>query len=97
MIFLKKKILVAIGIILVAYILFVTAECIRLENTGFETKPIITVSSSENEKTSKYTGLGYSVIYYKDNNKNADGNIVENIYGAEFRLFDKIMIWAWIE
>ncbi len=95
--FMKKKIFMAIGIILAAYILFVTAECVRLGNAYIEAKPIITVTSAESENRSKYTGMGYSVVYYKDKQLNADRNIVENIYGAEFRLFDKIMIWAWIE
>ena len=26
-----------------------------------------------------------------------NGNIEEKFYGAEFRLFDKILIWAWVE
>ena len=93
----KKKVLMVIGIILASYILFVAVDCIRLGNTSVETKPIITVSSSEDENRSKYTGLGYSVVYYNDRQENTDGNIVENIYGAEFRLFDTILIWAWIE
>ena len=93
----KKKVLMAIGIILAIYILFVTVDCIRLVNKNNETKPIITVSSAEDENRSKYTGLGYSVIYYKDRQENIDGNIVENVYGAEFRWFDTILIWAWVE
>lgn len=93
----KKKALTAIGIILAIYILFVTADCIRLRNTNGETKPIITVCLAEDENSSKYTGLGYSVIYYKDRQENIDGSIVENVYGAEFRLLDTILIWAWVE
>ena len=89
----KKKILIAVGILLAIYIVFVTVDCIRLENANTETKPIITVSSSEYETRSKYNGIGYSVIYYTDEQENQG----ENIYGAEFRLFDSILIWAWIE
>ena len=91
--YMKKKVLMVIGIILAIYILFVTIDCIRLGKTDSETKPIITVSSAENENRSKYTGLGYSVVYYKD----GQDKITENVYGAEFRLFDKILIWAWVE
>ncbi len=91
----KKKILIAIGIILAIYILFVAVDCIRLGNTNSETKPMITVSSVEDEHRNEYTGLGYSVIYYKDGQEGIDGN--EDIYGAEFRLFDAILIWAWVE
>lgn len=81
----------AIGIILAVYILFLSTDCVRLRNTDSETKPIITVASEEDKSRSKYTGLGYSVMYYKD------GNAAENVYGAEFRLFDSILIWAWVE
>ena len=93
----KKKALMIIGIILAIYISFVTVDCIRLGNTKSETKPMITVSLAECENGNKYAGLGYSVKYYKDRQENIDGNMVENIYGAEIRLFDKILIWAWIE
>lgn len=93
----KKKVWIAIGIILAIYISFVTIDCVRLGNTNSETKPIITVSLAEEENRSKYMGLGYSVTYYKDGQENPDGNIVKNVYGAEFRLFDTILIWAWVE
>ena len=95
--FIKKKVLMAIGVILAVYILFVTVDCIRLGNTNSETTPIITVSLAEDENRSKYTCLGYSVIYYKDRQENTDGSIVENVYGAEFRLLDTILIWAWVK
>ncbi len=91
----KKKILITIGIILAIYILFVTIDCIRLANANSETKPMITVRSAEDERRNEYTGLGYSVIYYKDGQEGTDGN--EDIYGAEFRLFNAILIWAWVE
>lgn len=95
--YMKKKLLIAIGIILAIYILFITVDCIRLRNTTSVIKPIITVSLAEEESRSKYTGLGYSVIYYKDKQENTGENIVKKIYGAEFRLFDTILIWAWVE
>jgi hypothetical protein len=93
----KKKVLIAIGMILAIYISFVTIDCVRLGNTNSETKPIITVSLAEDENRSKYMGLGYSVTYYKDRQDNIDENIDKNVYGAEFRLFDTILIWAWVE
>mgnify|MGYP000402373377 CR=1 FL=1 len=89
----KKKALIVTGIILMVYILFVTADCIRLGNADTQTKPIITVSTAEEENGVKYNGLGYSVMYHRDSIENTDGNI----YGAEIRLFDKILVWAWIE
>ena len=89
----KKKVLIVIGIIFAIYILFVTVECIRLGNADRVAEPIITVSSEKYDNRSKYTGLGYSVIYHVDGQENTDGDI----YGAEFRLFDSILVWGWIE
>lgn len=89
----KKKALIVTGIILAVYIFFVTADCIRLGNADTQTKPIITVSSSEDENIVKYNGLGYTVMYHREGTGNTDGNI----YGAEIRLFEKILLWAWIE
>ncbi len=92
-----KKVFIAIGVVLAVYLSFVTADCIRLKNTEAETRPFITVSSTETENRQYYTGLGYTVGYYTDEFEDADGNVTEDIYGAEFRLFGKILIWAWIE
>ena len=85
----KKKVLMTIGIIVAIWISFVTIDCIRLGNSQSETKPIITVGLVEFENKSKYAGLGYSITYYMDEQ--------ENIYGAEFRLLDSILIWGWVE
>lgn len=87
----KKKIFLTIVILLIIYFIFVTIDCIRLRNAKVDTKPFITISLAEYENGNKYMGLGYSVKYYKDKQDN------ENGYGAEFRVFDKILIWAWIE
>lgn len=93
----KKKILIVIGIIFAIYIVFVSVDCIRLRNAKSGTKPFITVSLAEYENGDKYTGLGYSVKYYRDIQIDINGNIEEKGYGAEFRLFDKILVWAWVE
>ena len=93
----KQKILIVIGAIIIIYILFVTIDCFRLRNAKSGTKPFITISLAEYENGNKYTGLGYSIKYYKDKQVDINGNIEESGYGAEFRLFDKILIWAWVE
>lgn len=93
----KKKVLMVIVTLLVVYFSFVTIDCIRLKNAKIGTKPLITVSLAEYENGNKYTGLGYSVKYYKDRQEDTNGNIVEGGYGAEFRLFNKILIWAWVQ
>ena len=97
----KKKILIVIGILLIIYISFVTFDCIRLRNSKTGTKPLITISMGEYENGTIYKSLGYSIKYYVDIGEKTEINgttyIEELGYGAEFRLFDKILIWAWIE
>ena len=91
-----KKILIIFGILLLLFCSYVTADCIRLRNAKSGTKPFVTISLAEYENGDKYTGIGYSIKYYKDKYTDANGNNVESGYGAEFRLFDKILIWAWV-
>lgn len=93
----KKKSIIIVLVIIVLYISFITFDCIRLRNAKSGTKPLITISLSEYESGNKYMGLGYSVKYYTDREEDTNGNILIKGYGAEFRLFDKILIWAWVE
>ena len=88
-----KKALAVIGILIAIYAAFVTVDCVRLKTAPKGTKPIIAVSETETENREKYTGLGYSVCYYTDKSSGE----AENIYGAEFRLFDKFLVWGWVE
>lgn len=86
-----KKFLSATLVIVCLYAAFVTADCIKLRYSESFTEPFVTVNSAESKNSVEYSGLGYSVKYYTDNGETAD------CYGAEFRLFGKILIWAWIE
>ena len=93
----KKKILITIIALLVLYAAFVTVDCIRLKNSATDTKPIITLSEPDYDRGTKYLGMGYTIAYYKDPGIDENGNTTYRACGAEFRLFDKILIWAWIE
>ena len=94
---LLKRIPIILEIIFIIYALFVTVDCVRLRNAKSGTKPLITLSIAEYENENKYTGLGYTIKYYIDRQKDDAGNVIESGSGAEFRLFDKILVWAWIE
>ena len=84
-----RKILFIIIDILIVYFVFVGIDAYRIQSMPFEeVKPLITIGEEKNDKKILYSGLGYSVTY----NINSD----ESIYGAEFRLFDKILIWAYV-
>lgn len=84
-----KKILFIIIDVLIVYFVFVGIDAYRIQSMSFEeVKPLITIDEEKTDDKTIYFGLGYSVTY----NKNSD----ESIYGAEFRLFDKVLIWAYV-
>ena len=95
-----KKVLKILGIVLLSIILilclYVTVEAIRLRTMKLGLEPLISLERVEDDTKLYYKGIGYSITYQIHKNQNYDLMLVE-IQGAEFRLFDKILIWAWIE
>lgn len=95
-----KKVLKIIGSTVLTLVLiwciYVTIDCIRLRTMKLGLKPLITLDNIEEDTKIHYTGLGYSVSYNIDKTQDYDLILID-IYGAEFRLFDKILIWAWVE
>ena len=80
---------------------YITLDCIKLKQSSFGTKPIITVWSNGKEEApnySTYIGLGYTVKYsWNMNNKTTAEEVKAPKYGAEFKLFGFIPIWNWIK
>lgn len=98
----SRGLIIIISSIVLLYGLFVGVDCVRLYNADTSRPPIITTSPTITENdTVKYTGLGYTVTYRiseeTETEENASLNAIYDICGAEFRLFDKILLWAWIE
>ena len=100
-----RILLIIISSLIFLYGVFVGIDCIRLYKLGESDKPLITINETRTEDYCEYAGLGYSVIYKFDPEKAVvpEDEGEENaypgsyIYSAEFRLFDKILLWAWIE
>lgn len=104
-----KKILrvlfIFISFAVLLYGLLVGIDCVRLYKAGESNKPLITTNETRKEDYCKYEGLGYTVTYKIDHEKavaskeegKQNSYPGSHIYGAEFRLFDKILLWAWIE
>ena len=87
----KKKVLIAVGILFFFFFLFVTVDCIRLgdlPNGSPNKQPLITISMREYEDDlgygTEYIGLGYSIKYYKPNNSMG--------YKAQVNLFGIIQV-----
>ena len=84
------------------YGLFVGVDCVRLYNADISEPPIIITQPTKfQDDEIKYTGFGYTVTYKVneeiETEENASRKAIYDICGAEFRLFDKILLWAWIE
>ena len=89
-----------IAVIIALSVAFLGGEVIRLskpENKG--KKPVVTIDEAYGESVIKYTGVGYTVTYgLSSANGLDDGSITtHHINSAEVRLFDKILVGAWIE
>lgn len=97
----NKSIIIGLLILIIIYITFVVIDCIRLKNSVSYTKPFITIDEEITSNRTTYTGLGYSVSYYRDRQTVIDNDVVAiggtGAYGAEFKLFNTILIWAWVE
>lgn len=104
-----KKILRVLIIIISSAILlygvFVGIDCVRLYKAGESNKPLITINEFRGEDYWKCDGLGYTVTYKFDPEKavafeeegKENAYPGSHVYSAEFKLFDKILLWAWIE
>jgi len=97
-----RILIIIISSAILIYGVFVGADCVRLYNAGESKPPIITTRPVQlHDDEIKYTGLGYTITYKANAETEAEENESQNaiydICGAEFRLFDKILLWAWIE
>ena len=101
-----KTALIAIAICIALSISYITIDCIRLKGAESGTKPLITSYEEADNTRITYHGLGYSVTYYVtvegisggyEDKILADAKdiIAKTGHGAEFKLFDKILIWGW--
>lgn len=90
-------------IILFTFTTFILEESIRLSKIPGAKPLIITKIDANIEannsklKEEVYHSIGYTIKYeYLKDEKSSEDNIMYLIIGEEFRLFDKILIWAWI-
>ena len=100
-----RLLIIIISSAVLLYGVFVGVDCVRLYRTGESEKPLITIKEIRGEDYWKCEGLGYTVTYKFDPEKEVSSEKEgkqnaypgSHIYSAEFRLFDKILLWAWIE
>ena len=97
-----RILIIIISSAILLYGLFVGIDCVRLYNADESKSPIIITQPTKiQDDEVKYSGLGYTVTYQTkaeiSTEENESNNANYDICGAEFRLFDKILLWAWIE
>lgn len=95
-----KTVFIIITAIIIVYAGYVTVDCIRLRKSEIGTQPIITTGTTQTDNGTKYFGPGYTVEYYTETVSDSSNTLVkcpESLgYGAEFRLFNKFLVWAWV-
>lgn len=96
-----KIIAVVLAVLLAGYAIFVAADSVRLRKASLAAsaapaKPLVTLSQEDLTEEGihhvTYTGPGYAVTY--EVSQWEDGQT--HLDGAEFRLFGKLLVWAWI-
>ena len=97
-----KIALISILVLIFIWLVFVTVDCIRLKNSKYYTYPLINLKQDVTKDDVTYTGLGYTIKYIREKDvyytPGSDAIITQTgACGAEFRLFGKILIWAYIE
>lgn len=98
----KKKLLIALILIICIFTIFIIEECIRLKKLDNDV-PLIVFHIDENysndskQLESVYYSLGFKIKmkFYLDD-KSSEDNYMYNLVGEEFYLFNKILLWAWI-
>lgn len=93
-----KKVLNILILIVLVYFIFIFIEVKRFNNNT-KIEPLILLNHDKIDLTSevgkinkKYFGLGYTIEYEIFINDNA-----QNVVSGEFRLFDKMLLSAWIQ
>ena len=80
----NKKIIVLVIMILVLWLIFIIFDCIRINNSEMQLKPLITITHIKDEDVREYRdtyiGLGYSVTHYDDKGTPAYGTRVRMFY-----------------
>lgn len=97
-----KGILITLVIVIIIWVSFVTIDCIRLGKANYYTTPLIKLKEVINKDETTYVGLGYEIKYIHEkvitHEEGSDFWLTQTgAVGAEFRLFGKILIWAYIE
>ena len=88
--------------IVLCFIIYISEESIRLQKYKGAI-PLIVMSSDANVKSGNdeiqniYNSIGFSLYINAVEEKNTGDNVVLKIIGEEFRLFNKITIWGYIE
>ena len=97
-----RNMLIAILMVVILWLIFVLIDCIRLKNSPDYTYPLINLKQDVTKDDVTYIGLGYTIKYIQEKDiqytPGSDASLTAiGASGAEFRLFGKILIWAYIE
>ena len=104
-----KILLLALLLSFILFSLFICEESIRLKHID-NSAPLIVLDKtkcskndrscydSKNEYEEDYWSAGYTLkTQYVIDEKSSEDNLIIRVNKKEFRLFNKILLWAWVE
>lgn len=89
-----KKFIEVLLISVFVIVILIAMDSSRLKDEQYNTKPIITIHEEYTKDYIRYDGIFYSIRYLTNSPQTKDNLEVKSIYGSEFWLFDKKLIWS---
>lgn len=92
-----KKFLEVFMIIVFVIVVLIVMDSSRLKEEQYNTKPIITINEEYTDGYVRYDGIFYSMRYLTREPQTKENFEPSSIYGGEFWLFNKKLIWSNVE
>mgnify|MGYP004465972417 CR=1 FL=1 len=89
-----KRFLEVFLIAVFVIVILIVMDSSRLKEEQYNTKPIITIHEEYTEKYVRYDGIFYSMRYLTNSPQTKGSLDTKTIYGSEFWLFNKKLIWS---
>ena len=77
-----------------AVVILIVMDSSRLKEEQYNTKPIITINEEYTDSYVRYDGIFYSMRYLTREPQTKENFEPSSIYGGEFWLFNKKLIWS---
>lgn len=92
-----KNFVTIILVLLFIILILMVMDSARLKDEPYGTEPIITVNVEYTDEYVRYDGILYSMRYLTKTPQSESNYEKSSIYGAEFWLFNKKLMWSKVD